>query len=87
LASINFQGLSKINHESHTDAIQFFNHFYCIKELMDILNIQDFSLLDIIDPQSKRIKFILSVVISYMRLKDQEEETYRGLMRNNVILN
>jgi len=53
---------------------------------MDILNIQDFSLLDIIDPQSKRIKFILSVVISYMRLKDQEEDNYRGLMIKNVRL-
>jgi len=47
------------------------------------LNIQDFSLLDIIDPQSKRIKSILSVIINYMRLKDHEEESYKGLMVKN----
>lgn len=51
---------------------------------MAIINIPDFSLLDIIDPQPKRIKYFLSVIISYMRLKDQEEAYCKEDMSRNV---
>jgi len=83
---VDFLSLTKISNESHTDAIQFFNQFYCIQELMDLLEIEDFSLVDIIDPQPKRIKYLLSIIISYIQLKDREEENNREKILKNVII-
>ena len=53
---------------------------------MDLLEIEDFSLVDIIDPQPKRIKYLLSIIISYIQLKDREEENNREKILKNVII-
>lgn len=76
--------MNKIIYESHGDAIQLFNQLHIIQKSLQLANIQDFSLLDIIDPPPKLAKTLLSILISFIKHKNQEEEILKGKLESHV---
>ena len=82
--NINYEAIRKISNEGHTDAIQLFNRFHLIQKLMQLVNIMDFSLVDLIDPQGRRLKYILTCIKNYMKYREREMNNFKDTLDKNV---
>lgn len=51
---------------------------------MNLIRVDDFSLVDIIDPKSKRIKLLLSTVINFLKHRENELNNFKEYIDKNV---
>lgn len=54
------------------DGFEFQSAFQLIKKMMTTLNVPGFSLMDIYKPTYKRIKAVLSIIVSYLQFRQQQ---------------
>lgn len=70
--------------EKHENAITFLTIFMRVKDLLSTLGVEDFSIWDMMFPETKRIKRIFAEIAAYMNYRNQEIKTFENFFEINV---
>ncbi|EPZ35539.1 Kinetochore protein Nuf2 domain-containing protein [Rozella allomycis CSF55] len=76
----NFEVLQMLDYpEMHTESLSFISFFKVLNEFMYEAGIKDFSLKDILQPEPKRFKMILSYIINFAKFREEHAVIYEEI--------
>lgn len=71
--------------EKHEAGISFIMIFQKLKELLNTVGVEDFSLNDMLFPEAKRVKRIFAELAAFINYRSKETKHFESLLENNVI--
>ena len=87
LAQPAFAGLQSLNYpELHEDSVSELAHFRAIHRMMEACGVHDFSVMDMLAPNHKRLKRQLSAVINFAKFREEQVAKYEATQGESVAM-
>lgn len=69
--------------ELHADSIAMISFYRAVSRLMNVVGVDDFSLKDIIRPETPRLKLVLSAIINFAKFREEQLTVFEEFNRKS----